>query len=189
MKTTNQLTKWEQMMVDYGFFHQDKFNILTHLIFVPVILASVLVPLTFLKFANLEVSGFLVPLNAGLLAVIALSIFYISLDKVLGWLSVPMLVLALLVATQTSTLGFQTAGVYALIGFFGGFGVQFIGHAVEGKKPALTAYNPIVAMISSPLFVVAEYAKPFGVHKDLWEKAHKEIQRMEQMQKTENVLA
>ncbi|MEZ5022990.1 MAG: hypothetical protein R2728_06950 [Chitinophagales bacterium] len=48
-------------------------------------------------------------------------------------MSIPILLIALLVATQISTLGFQTAGIYALIGFVGGFGVQFIGHAVEGK--------------------------------------------------------
>ncbi|MCB0503415.1 MAG: DUF962 domain-containing protein [Bacteroidetes bacterium] len=189
MNTTEQLTQWEKMMVDYGFFHQDKFNILTHLIFVPIIVAAVLIPLTFVKIAHIEIAGLLMPLNLGLLAVLALAVFYISLDKTLGWLSIPVLLLALMAATQISTLGVSTALIYALVGFFGGFGVQFIGHAVEGKKPALTAYNPIVAMISSPLFVVAEYAKPFGVHRALWAKAQQVIERMEQEQQLAKTLA
>ena len=67
MEAVNQnMTKWEKMMVDYGFFHQDKMNILTHLIFVPVIVASVLIPLTFIGFLNVQLGGITLPLNLGL---------------------------------------------------------------------------------------------------------------------------
>lgn len=176
---SNNLTKWEKMMVDYGFFHQDKFNILTHLIFVPVIVASVMIPLCFLQFADVQILGYQMPLNVGLIATVALAVFYISLDKQLGLLSIPMLFLALFVATQVALLPISKASIVAAIGFFGGFAFQFIGHAYEGKKPALTAYNPIVAMLSSPLFVVAEYAKPFGVHEALWKKTAQVIAEME----------
>lgn len=179
MQYSRELSKWEKMMVDYGFFHQDKFNVLTHLIFVPVIVASVLIPLTFVGISTFKIGGVVLPLNLGLIAVIALSVFYISLDRKLGIISIPILLFLLLVATNISMLGFSQAGIIAIIGFFGGFGVQFVGHAVEGKKPALIAYNPIIAVLSSPLFVVAEYAKPFGVHKELWKRTYDEIQQME----------
>jgi uncharacterized membrane protein YGL010W len=176
------LTKWEKMMVDYGFFHQDKLNLITHLIGVPIIVASFFVPFTWLAFAKVTVWGVLIPINAALFLAIATALYYISLDRILGYLSIPFLIICVTVATQVGTLGFQKAGIIALIGFVGGFIFQFIGHAIEGKKPALIAYNPIVAIISSPLFVVAEYARPFGVHQLLWKKAEAVIQEMEQEQ-------
>jgi uncharacterized membrane protein YGL010W len=178
-KNMKNLTKWEKMMVDYGFFHQDKRNLITHLIGVPIIVASFFVPFTWLSITNISVWGVLVPLNAALLLAIATALYYISLDRILGYLSIPFLVICVTIATQIGTLGYQKAGIIALVGFVGGFIFQFIGHAIEGKKPALIAYNPIVAMISSPLFVVAEYARPFGVHQSLWKKAEAVIQEME----------
>jgi uncharacterized membrane protein YGL010W len=173
------LTKWEKMMVDYGFFHQDKRNLITHLIGVPIIVASFFVPFTWLSIGHYTLAGMVLPFNLALLLAIATAIFYISLDKKLGLLSIPFLLICVMAATQIGTLGFQKGGMIAAIGFVGGFIFQFIGHAIEGKKPALLAYNPIVAMISSPLFVVAEYARPFGVHQLLWKKAEEVIQEME----------
>lgn len=180
MKSTQtQLTKWEKMMVDYGFFHQDKLNLITHLIGVPIIVASFLIPFTWLSFGHFEIAGLVLPTNAALLLAIATAIFYISLDKTLGLLSIPFLFICAFAATQIGELSYQQGGIIAAVGFVGGFIFQFIGHAIEGKKPALAAYNPIVAMVSSPLFVVAEYVRPFGVHKKLWTKAEAVIQEME----------
>ena len=166
-------------MVDYGFFHQEKFNLFTHLIGVPIIVASFFIPFTWLSFGHFEIGGLVLPTNAALLLAIATAIFYISLDKTLGYLSIPFLLICAFAATQIGELSIQQGGIIAAIGFVGGFIFQFIGHAVEGKKPALAAYNPIVAMVSSPLFVVAEYVRPFGVHKKLWDKADAVIQEME----------
>ena len=187
MNTNNKLTKWEQMMVDYGFFHQEKFNIMTHLIGVPIILVSFFIPFTWIQFANVELLGLTLPLNVATLMIAAVASLYISLDKTLGRISVPALIIILFISTQLGQLSMSLGGTIAAIGFVGGFIFQFIGHGIEGKKPALTAYNPIVAMISSPLFVVAEYAKPFGVHKELWIKVNNEIERLELLKKGEKV--
>lgn len=72
-------------------------------------------------------------------------------------------------------MAFQHAAILAAGGFFGGFALQFIGHGLEGKKPALMAYNPLVAMVTSPLFVIAELGVVFGIGKELFDKVNAEI--------------
>lgn len=163
------------MMVNYGFFHQDKVNLITHFIGVPIILASTILPLTWLSFAG---SGSL--LNAGLVAVLAIAIYYISLDRKLGLISVPFLLLLWYVASLVGSTGYLPAGWYALAGFFGGYALQFAGHAYEGKKPALMAFNPIIAMLTAPLFIVTEVIGLFGGMPELFARVNGRIRAMEQ---------
>jgi uncharacterized membrane protein YGL010W len=179
MQYSTKLSRWEKMMVDYGFFHQSAFNLATHFIGVPIIVASVLVPLSWLNFFSIHPGPIDLPVNLALLAAMALGVYYISLDKILGWLSIPILLILWLLAAKTATYGIPASASWAAIGFFGGFALQFIGHGVEGKKPALTAYNPIVAMITSPLFVVAELAVRIGIRKEMFAKVHAEIRQLE----------
>lgn len=162
------LTKWEKLMVSYGAVHQNKVNLLTHYIGVPVILASFMVPFTWLSVE--ENSSALISLNAAMIVVAVFGGFYLSLDRKLGLLSIPFLLVCLIAANWIGAMGMQTGGIIAAIGFFGGYVFQFIGHGIEGKKPALLTMNPLMAAVTAPLFVVAEYARPFGVHHALWEK-------------------
>lgn len=172
---SKQLSKWELMMADYGYFHQNKTNLLTHFIGVPVIVASILLPFTWVKFFDFSIGGFTTSINMAYVVATALIIFYISLDKKLGLAAIPFTLILLLIATFVGD--FQTSGIMALIGFFGGFALQFIGHAIEGKKPALMAYNPIVAMVTSPLFVVAEFCEIVGIRKELFKTVNAEVKR------------
>ena len=180
MNYTIDLTRWEKMMVDYGFYHQKTLNLITHFIGVPIIVASVLVPLTWLNFFNVGWAGSTLPVNLALVASIALALFYVSLDRKLGLLSIPFIIALLFVANHVGSWSMLQGGIYAAIGFFGGFALQFIGHGIEGKKPALLAYNPIIAMISSPLFVVAEFGQAIGVRRELFKKVNDEIKRLEE---------
>ncbi len=174
---TRTLTKWEKMMADYGYFHQDKTNLITHFIGVPIIVASFFVPFTWIKFFDITIGGFETSFNLAYILGMASLVFYFSLDRKLASVAVPFTFFLLLVATYVGTLGYKTAGIMAAIGFFGGFALQFIGHAIEGKKPALIAYNPIIAMITSPLFVVAELCEKVGIRKELFNTVQEEVEK------------
>lgn len=169
------LTRWEKMMVDYGAVHQNKVNLVTHYIGVPIILASFMVPFTWVSLG--DANGF-ISLNAALLVALAFAFFYISLDRILGLISLPFLILCLIAANKIGAMGIETGGIIAAIGFFGGYIFQFIGHAIEGKKPALLVFNPLLAAVTAPLFVVAEYVRPLGVHRALWTKVETIIHEM-----------
>lgn len=167
---TKEHTSWERMMADYGYYHQNRFNLITHFIGVPIIVTSVLVPFTWIHF-----SGFFL-LNAALPVAVVWVLYYISLDRVLGFFSMPFLIAAAAAAACIGSFGVTTGAVIAASGFFGGFALQFIGHAIEGKKPALMAYHPIVAMITSPLFVIAELAVQLGIRKEMFERVERLVQ-------------
>lgn len=171
------LTKWEKLMVSYGAVHQNKVNLLTHYIGVPIILASFFVPFTWLSLE--EGSGALISLNAALIVAAIFGAFYLSLDRKLGMLSIPFLLLCLVAANWIGAMGMKTGGMIAAIGFVGGYVFQFIGHGIEGKKPALLTMNPLFAAVTAPLFVVAEYVRPLGVHRELWKKVETIIQHNE----------
>ena len=179
MNYTIELTKWEKMMVDYGFFHQKMINLSTHFIGVPIIVASVFIPLSWWSLFSFEVGGMVIPITLAPVIATAVAAYYFSLDKKLGGLSVPFIIGLLFVSHQVSVMGISISGTWAAIGFFGGFALQFIGHGLEGKNPALIAYNPIVAMITSPLFVIAEFGARIGIQKELFQKVWGEIDRLE----------
>ena len=49
--------------------------------------------------------------------------------------------------------------------FVGGWIIQFVGHAFEGKKPAFV--DDLIGLIIGPLFIVVETAFFLGLSKDL----------------------
>src|SRR5690606_28963131 len=80
--------------------------------------------------------------------------FYLWLDRTIGGLMVllafALMLLAQWVAAQGSVIGWS---VFALF-FIGGWIFQLVGHAFEGRRPAL-ADNLLQALIG-PMFLVAE---------------------------------
>lgn len=173
------LTRWERMMVEYGFYHQSSVNMVMHFIGIPVIFCSVLIPLSWITFASFHFGGVHFEPCAAWLAVLLIFGFYYSLDKQLAMLSIAFMLPALLIAKELSALGIRTSAIIAAAGFFGGYALQFAGHALEGKKPALAAGNPLRAMLTAPLFVVAEVASKFGFREEMFNRVQQEITGLE----------
>jgi uncharacterized membrane protein YGL010W len=101
---------------------------------------------------------------------------YLALDTGLALASLPMLGMVGLGASWAAGLT-EPAWMWAGGGLFlVGYIAQFVGHAIEGRKPAL-AENFALAQYTAPLFVVAEWVKLLGLRRPLFERVQAEIAR------------
>jgi uncharacterized membrane protein YGL010W len=150
----------DEQLSTYAAYHRDRRNIATHFVGIPMIVLGVF---AFLGRPALTLGGFAV--TPGLVALLGGLVFYFRLDARFG--------LAMLAVTAPAYafggwLGAQTTMVWlsGAAGLFaGGWVIQFIGHAFEGKKPAFV--DDIVGLLVGPLFVVAEVAFALGLRSDL----------------------
>lgn len=167
--------KWLNMLAGYGSHHQNATNAVMHIIGVPFIMLGVLIPLTWL---GIDLWG--VNFNAALLVYLALGAFYFSLDKACAvfflFYAGAVLYIANVVGGQASSS--QAWGISAGA-FFGGYILQFIGHGIEGKAPALLTY-PIQSQVAAPLFIVVELFKFMGIKEDMFNAMQARIKEWEQ---------
>lgn len=149
------------LLAQYATYHRDRRNILTHFVGVPMIVFSVGVLLSAVRF---NVAGLSLSLAWVVFAVTALwylsrGHFAIGLASSLG--------VGLLMALAHQ-VGSGTAASWAAwwIGFFTvGWIIQFVGHYYEGRKPAFA--DDLVGLLVGPMFVVLEMLAPMGLFKDL----------------------
>jgi uncharacterized membrane protein YGL010W len=139
----------EEQMAIYAAYHRDARNKATHFVGVPLIMLSLLVPLSWLRF---EAAG--IELTAAMLLAVVLLAYYFVLDVPLavGMLAViaVLLWLAELIAALGTAPGWSWFGVL----FVGGWILQLVGHVFEGRKPALA--DNLFQIFVAPIFLVAE---------------------------------
>lgn len=149
---------FQNQLATYASYHRDPRNQLTHMIGIPAIVFSLLVPLALARLPG-GVSW------AMLVAALALA-GWIALDRTIGLamliILVPMLVIAEWIAAR-----FGTTTVWIVFGVFfvGGWIFQLVGHVWEGRRPAL-ADNLFQAFIG-PMFIMAEVLMRFGFKPEL----------------------
>lgn len=147
----------EEHLTQYAAYHRDKRNIATHFVGVPLIVFSVVLALAQISFLGL---------HAGWAAIVAASIYYIWLDRMLGASMLILLavsgVLASLISMQT---GVAAALTLALFLFIVGWIIQFVGHKYEGIKPAFV--DDIMGLAIGPLFVLTEAFFMLGLRREL----------------------
>ena len=152
---------FERQLATYESYHRDHRNRLTHFVGIPAIVLSLLLALALWRFriAGLDLSG------AWLVGLLALA-GWITLDRTVGLamaaVVVPMILLAEWIAGRGSA-----STVWWLFGllFVGGWAFQLVGHAFEGRRPAL-ADNLFQAFIG-PMFLMAEVLTGLGLRRDL----------------------
>lgn len=147
-------------LAQYGEYHQDRRNIATHLVGVPMIVLAVEILLSrpVFGFAGLAVTP---AMAAALMA----SMWYLRLDFGFGVVMAILLAIgawAGLVIGQGSTAVWSGSGIGL---FVVGWAFQFLGHHYEGRKPAFM--DDLRGLLVGPLFVVAELAFLLGLRKDL----------------------
>ena len=151
-----------EMLVGYAAAHQHPFNIAVHLVGIPTIMLGVSIPLSWLAF---DVGGATVTLAH--ITAIALFVFYMTLDIPFA---IAFLILGLAVAELATYLGALplpvSAGI-AAAAFFGGYALQFVGHAVEKSMPVLVRH-PIQANLAAPFFTIVEVFGLLGLRKALF---------------------
>ncbi|MES2943885.1 MAG: Mpo1-like protein [Pseudomonadota bacterium] len=138
-------------LAQYGAYHRDPRNVVTHFVGVPMIVVAVT---TLLSAPSVQVGP--LPVSLALLVALATSIFYFRLDVRFGLVMALVLGASLAVGQWAVT---QSMAVWLMTGvglFVTGWAIQFLGHHYEGRKPAFV--DDLVGLFVGPLFLVAEAA-------------------------------
>ena len=152
-----------EQMAMYSAYHRNGRNRLTHFIGIPLIVFSLYVPLAWVPLYQLD--GFTVSL--GMVLFVGVSVFYRWLDRGLGAVMVPVLLVLLLAGEETAKLGSQTGWTVFAVTFVGGWIFQLVGHVFEGRRPALT--DNLLQALVAPMFLAAETAFAMGLRRELHE--------------------
>lgn len=155
--------KLQRFMQNYYHYHTKKLTLWTHFVGIPLVTFSIFI---LLGWVHVSVPN-LFSLNLAWIGVIIFAIYYCLLDLIIGAAASILLIVLCFVA------GFFTHhGVDALslkifaVTFILGWVFQLIGHAIEGKKPALLD-NFFESVFIAPFFITAEVLFMFGVRKNV----------------------
>jgi uncharacterized membrane protein YGL010W len=139
----------EEQMSFYAAYHQDARNKATHFVGVPMIIVSLFIPLAWLRF---EIGGW--PLTGAMVFAAVVLTYYFFLDVPLAIATSVATIAFLLgadwIARQGLLAGWTAFGVL----FVGGWIIQLVGHAFEGRKPALA--DNLFQIFIAPIFLCAE---------------------------------
>ncbi len=159
------MTTFERRMAGYAGYHRDPRNKFTHLFGVPMVFYSPLIPLGWLR---ASVGG--LDLSLAMVVLAAVMVWYLILEWRLGILmtiiSIPAAYGFDIVSRMPFAQSAMIFGIFTVVGWT----IQLIGHAFEGKRPALV--DNLSQSLMGPLFVLAEVLNFFGFRKDLQQIAH-----------------
>ena len=155
---------FRRQLASYAAVHRDWRNKTTHFVGIPIIVFSLLLVLSLARF---ELGGRDWTLSLA-----------VAIAAVLGWMALDLgigLVMGLIMAVAwfaaealAGALGPASSVWMAFIVLFvGGWGLQFLGHHYEGKRPALL--DNIFQGFIGPMFLVAEAMVVMGQRTDLAE--------------------
>jgi uncharacterized membrane protein YGL010W len=149
----------QQWFDEYSESHSNPSNELLHIICVPPIVMTVIgflwsipVPETFASLSPW--------LNWATLGVAAAIIFYFSLSVTLG-IGATIALTALLFAVRWLDTLSWPLWLTCLVIFVAGWIGQFIGHAIEGKRPSFA--KDIVFLLIGPLWLLGHLYRRFGI--------------------------
>ncbi|WKB53404.1 DUF962 domain-containing protein [Eleftheria terrae] len=153
-------------LVHYAAYHRDRRNIATHFVGVPMIVLAVTAWLARVQWPALGPLGSLATVAS---AVVVL--YYLALDRRLGLAMAVFNGLAWMGGTWLAAQPWASwlGGSVAL--FVVGWAFQFLGHLLEGRKPAFV--DDLRGLLIGPLFIVAEVLFALGLCRDL----HSAIER------------
>lgn len=137
----------EQHITQYAAYHRDQRNINTHFVGIPLIVFGAI-----LAFAQISFGA----IHAGWLVAFIAMIYYLILDRPLGFAMVVYLGITTAIASLVTAKTSEWGGlVIAAISFILGWALQFLGHKYEGVKPAFV--DDIMGLAIGPLFVMTEF--------------------------------
>jgi uncharacterized membrane protein YGL010W len=153
----------EEQMSFYLRFHRDPRNKFTHCIGVPLIVFSLLVLLGLVHVPLGQVS-----FTAASVAAVALLAYYFRLDAVLGVAMTLFLSVLLIAANRVCALGTASALTVFGVSFAVGWILQLVGHAFEGRRPAL--FDNLFQVLIAPIFLMAQVFFALGYKRDVAER-------------------
>ena len=152
-----------EQMAMYSAYHRDGRNRATHFIGIPAIVFALFIPLHWVTLFTLWQGEAVVTLAT--LLWFGTGMFYLWLDRRMGSLMILLSFVLMQLAAQVADMGSMTGWIAFAAFFVGGWVFQLVGHAFEGRRPAL-ADNLLQALIG-PMFLVAETVFALGQQKDL----------------------
>ncbi len=149
----------EQMSI-YAAYHRDRRNKATHFVGVPAIVFAILIPMSWV-----EIGAGVTLAQVFVVAVLA---YYILLDALLALATMVAVAALLYAAESVAAKGAASGWIWFGIFFAGGWALQLVGHAVEGRKPALA--DNLFQIFVAPIFLVAEVFFALGLKRDVRQK-------------------
>lgn len=165
-------TKLMDMLTGYASAHQHPLNIAVHLVGIPVIMLGVFIPLSRAAF---DIGG--VAVNLAHVAALVLFLFYLTLDRTFSIVFLLYAIPVTMLATKIGAKPLPVSGTVAAAAFFGGYLLQFAGHAVEKSVPVVLKH-PLQANVAAPFFVVVEVFGLLGLRDDLFRKVQERIRTL-----------
>lgn len=153
----------EEQMSFYLRYHRNPKNKLTHYFGVPLIMFSLFVLLGLVRLQIGEVS-----ITAASVLAIAVLAYYFRLDAVLAVAMTLFTAVLLIAANRVCTLGTTAALSVFAVTFVGGWILQLVGHAFEGRKPALV--DNFFQVLIAPIFLMAELFFALGYKREVAER-------------------
>ena len=153
----------KQQMQSYGAYHKDPRNKLTHFFGVPLVMFALLLVLGWFRFIHTPD----LPITVATFFYLGVFLYYLRLDWQVALLQAPFTLTLLWLADWAAVRPFRQSFLLFLGTFVLGWTIQLIGHAIEGRRPALA--DNILQVFNAPLFLTVEALAMAGFRKDLAE--------------------
>ncbi|MFI5460787.1 MAG: DUF962 domain-containing protein [Isosphaerales bacterium] len=157
------MTSLKQQMESYGAYHRNPRNKLTHFLGVPLVTFSLFLVLSWFRFVATPD----LPISAATIFFLAVCVYYLKLDWSVALLQAPFNLALLWLADKAAVLPFGQSVAVFLASFVLGWAIQLLGHAIEGRRPALA--DNFLQIFNAPLFLTVEVLALLGFRRDLCE--------------------
>jgi len=145
-----------EQMAMYSAYHHHPRNRATHFIGIPAIALSLLIVLVWLPLG---------PIDAALVFLLAVTVLYFWLDWRVAIPTAVFYAAVYAVAEWIADLDRVVAWSAVAALFVGGWVFQLVGHAFEGRRPALV--DNLFQALVAPMFLTAETLFALGLRRDL----------------------
>lgn len=140
----------------YRSYHRTPGCKATHIFGVPLVTFSILIPMGWL---SVDLGG--MRASAAMAFVLITLAYYFLLDPLLATIMTLIMAPVTFAADWVSRLPFPQSLTIFAIAFIAGVAFQLVGHAIEGKRPALVD-NFSQAVFTAPLFLLVEGLTALG---------------------------
>jgi uncharacterized membrane protein YGL010W len=154
-------------MSAYAAYHRNGWNRATHFVGVPAIVFALLVPMSWVE---LGAGVTLAHAFAG-----AVLMYYFTLDVPIALATAAVVIALLYAASLAAAAGAAGGWTWFAVFFVGGWIFQLIGHAFEGRRPALA--DNVLQIFVAPIFLVAEIFFALGLKRGLLERIEADLAR------------
>jgi uncharacterized membrane protein YGL010W len=154
------MSSFDDQVRSYAAYHRDARNKATHFFGVPLVSMAL-----FIAFGWLRLIEGPIPVTGATLFWAAVFVYYLMLDWRIALFQAPVSLLLLFVADWISQWPWPESLAAFAVTFVAGWIIQLVGHAIEGKRPALA--DNVLQIFNAPLFLTVEVMMALGYRQEL----------------------